>query len=230
MREAEREVLRSLIMIFLVVSLGYVARYTADLVLRNYFRSSIEYLTYINDLLTAIVIGISGYFVVRIVLGEIDRYVFSGPRSRLHGLRLIVEIFLYTVVVLAILFSLGVNITGAVVGGTVGGIIVGLAVQTVTSNVLSGLLATWSGAVEPGEVLSLVSPIWGSPIIAKVKRVRVLFTEVETVNGNSVKLPNSAFLGNTVFTSLSDSKSLLYTTQVSVSYDVEAERFQYLTT
>jgi small-conductance mechanosensitive channel len=70
----------------------------------------------------------------------------------------------------------------------------------------------------------MISWIWGSPIIGEVTKVSLLFTEVKTINGNLVKIPNSAFLGNTVFQKLEAENSLIYPLQVTVNADVEAKK------
>jgi len=224
MSSQRRRLVRSLLIIVLIILMATTLKFVADLILHTYFKSLLSYIPYVDDITTAVSVGAGGYLVVRVVLGQVDRYLLSRRVGRFQGIRLVLEVLLYVILVIAVLVSLGVNLTGAVVGGTVGGIVVGLAVQTVASNVLSGILATWSGAVQPGEVMNISSWIWGSPVVGKVVKVNSLFTEVQTVNGNLVKLPNSAFLGNSTFSALRGSEELLYSTQVVVYYDVRADK------
>ncbi len=183
---------------------------------------------YSDDVLlgiNAIIVGVGGFIVIRLVQNAISLYLLSrAERSTAHVISLILNVALYSILVLAVLAALGVNLTGAAIGGAVAGIAVGLAAQTFLSNILSGILVTVSKTLRPGDAVSLTSWIWGSPIIGEAEKVDILFTEVRTIYGNVVKIPNSAFLGNTVFTKLEGGNSLIFTYQVTVNADVPAEK------
>ncbi|EWG06881.1 MAG: mechanosensitive ion channel protein MscS [Candidatus Aramenus sulfurataquae] len=175
--------------------------------------------------INAVIVGIGGFIVVKIVQNVISLYLLSRiERSTAHTISLILNIALYSILVLAVLSALGVNLTGAAIGGAVVGIAIGLAAQTFLSNILSGILVTTSKTLRPGDAVSLTSWIWGSPIIGETEKVDILFTEVRTIYGNVVKIPNSAFLGNTVFTKLEGKNSLTFAYQVTVNADVPAEK------
>ena len=182
--------------------------------------------TYEPDIQTAIsviLIAIAGYLVIKIIQNIISATVLPKLEKGVASIvRFTLDVVLYSALVLAILAALHVNLTGVVVGGAVGGIIIGLAVQTVAQNLLSGALVTSSRTLSPGDAVSLISWIWGTPIIGEVKKVSLLFTDVLTIYGNTVKIPNSAFLGNTVFQKLEKTDGgLIYPLQVTVNADVE---------
>jgi len=173
--------------------------------------------------ITVIIIAVGGYFIIKIFRDLINQAFLSKlERSVASTIRVVLDVVFYTILVMAILAALKVNLTGVLVGGAVGGIVIGLAVQTIAQNVLSGLLVTTSKTVKPNDAVSLISWIWGSPIIGEVTKVSILFTEVKTVNGNIIRIPNSAFLGNTVFQKLESESSLTYPYQLLVNADVPA--------
>lgn len=191
----------------------------------TYVKPLAPYVNYVDLAIDAAIVGIGGYIVIRILQKIISIYLLSKVEtSTAHTLSLILNIALYSILVLAILAALGVNLTGAAIGGAIGGIAIGLAAQTFLSNILSGLMVTSSKTLRPGDAVSLSSWIWGSPIIGETQKVSILFTEVKTIYGNTVKIPNSAFLGNTVFTKLEGNNSLIYSFQVSVNADVAADQ------
>ncbi|MFP3346836.1 MAG: mechanosensitive ion channel family protein [Sulfolobaceae archaeon] len=173
--------------------------------------------------ISVVIVTVGGYLVIRLIQQLLSMTLLAKlERGVANIIKFSLDVVFYTILVLAILTTLHVNLTGVVVGGAVGGIVIGLAVQTVAQNLLSGVLVTSSRTLSPGDAVSLISWIWGSPIIGEVKKVSLLFTEVLTTNGNLVKIPNSAFLGNTVFYKLERTEGgLVYPLQVNVNADVE---------
>ncbi len=213
------DIVKILITVIILAALTYVIAFLSDLFLP-------KYKMYISDVSSAVIVGLGGYVIVKLLLDIISPYLFSRmDQGVAHVARLAVSAILYVVVVLAVLSALGVNLTGVALGGTVAGIAIGLAAQNIFSNVLAGFMVSSSKTLKPGDSVILNSWIWGSPIIGEVVNVSLLFTEVKTLNGNLIKVPNSAFLGNTIFTKLSQEEGdLEYPLQVTVNADVKAEQ------
>ncbi|BBG24699.1 mechanosensitive ion channel family protein [Sulfuracidifex tepidarius] len=213
------DIVKILITVIILAALTYVIAFLSDLFLP-------KYKMYISDVSSAVIVGLGGYVIVKILMDIISPYLFSRMDQGIaHTTRLALSVALYAVVVLAVLSALGVNLTGVALGGTVAGIAIGLAAQTVFSNVLAGFMVSSSKTLKPGDSVILNSWIWGNPIVGEVVNVSLLFTEVKTLNGNVVKVPNSAFLGNTTFTKLSQEEGdLEYPLQVTINADVKAEQ------
>jgi small-conductance mechanosensitive channel len=213
------DIVKILIVVIILAVLTYLVAFLSDLFLP-------KYKVYISDASTAVIVGLGGYVIVKILLDVISPYLFSRmDKGVAHTARLAISVALYTIVVLAVLSALGINLTGVALGGTVAGIAIGLAAQTVFSNVLAGFMVSSSKTLKPGDSVILSSWIWGNPIVGEVTNVSLLFTEVRTLNGNLIKVPNSAFLGNTTFTKLSDGNQFLeYPLQVTINADVKAEQ------
>lgn len=184
---------------------------------------AITYAYYIVRGIDALLVGVGGYLIILLLQRLINRYIsVKIPDSSRHIFNIIIEGLLYLSLVLAVLATLGINLTGAAIGGAVVGITIGLAAQTFVSNLLSGLTVASSKTLTPGDSVILNSWIWGSPIIGKVKKVSILFTDIYTTSGNAVRIPNSAFLGNTIFTKLDSEHSISYPYTLSVNADVPA--------
>ncbi len=190
---------------------------------------AITYANYLVRGVDALLVGIGGYLIILLLRRIINRYVIvKAPIESRHIINLIIEGLLYISLVLAVLAALGINLTGAAIGGAVAGVTIGLAAQTFVSNLLSGFTVASSRTLSPGDSVILESWIWGSPIIGKVKKISILFTDIVTINGNEVRVPNSAFLGNTTFTKLDTPHSILYPYTLSVNADVPAKDLQAL--
>ncbi len=213
------DIVKILLTVIILAALTYIVAFLSDLFLP-------AYKTYISEVTSAVIVGLGGYVIVKIIMDIISPYFFSRmDQGVAHTARLAVSVALYAIVVLAVLSALGVNLTGVALGGTVAGIAIGLAAQTVFSNVLAGFMVSSSKTLKPGDSVILESWIWGT-IVGKVTNVSLLFTEVRTQNGNLVKVPNSAFLGNTTFTKLNrmEDEKLEYPLQVTINADVKAEQ------
>ncbi|ADX86518.1 mechanosensitive ion channel domain-containing protein [Saccharolobus islandicus] len=211
--------------LFTLVILALVD-YLANVILKALTFYFPKIFTYTSDAFTAItviIIAIGGFYIIRILQGLIYSQLLTKlEKSTASSIKVALDIIFYTVLVLVILAALKVNLTGVLVGGAVGGIVIGLAVQTIAQNILSGILVTSSRTIRLNDSVSLISWIWGNPIIGEINKISLLFTEVKTINGNVIKIPNSAFLGNTVFQKLESEHSLTYPYQLLVNADVPA--------
>lgn len=192
-------------------------------ILAHYYPSITEYSQDITTGFSVVIIAIGGFYIIRVLQRLIfNSFLVKLERSTASTIKIILDILFYTILVMVILAALKVNLTGVLVGGAVGGVIIGLAVQTIAQNLLSGLLVTTTKTVKPNDAVSLVSWIWGFPVVGEITKVSILFTEMKTTNGIIVRIPNSAFLGNTIFQKLESENSLIYPYQLLVNADVSA--------
>ena len=219
-----QELFKILLVIAILAAVDFVITYLVKLLVDIIPQIAI-YEEVINTAIHVIIVLIGGYFIIRFLQQILSFSLYSKLEKGVAAtVKFILDVVFYTILVLAILEVLHVNLTGVLVGGAVGGIVLGLAVQTVAQNLLSGVLVTSSKTVKPGDSVSLISWIWGNPIMGEVTKVSVLFTEVKSIYGNIIKIPNSAFLGNTVFQKLDSESSIIYPLQITVNADVPVEK------
>lgn len=219
-----KQIFKILLVIAILAALQFIITHIVSLLI-YFFPKIAPYAEGIDVAVRVIIIAIGGYYIIKFLQVILSISLYSKLEKGLAGtLKFAFDVALYTILILAILSVLHVNLTGVLVGGAVGGIVVGLAVQTVAQNLLSGVLVTSSKTVKPGDSISLISWIWGNPIIGEVTKVSLLFTEIKSITGNIFKIPNSAFLGNTVFQKLDTESSIVYPLQILLNADVSAER------
>jgi len=97
----------------------------------------------INTAIHVIIIAVGGYFVIRFLQQILSFSLYNRLEKNVAGtVKFVFDVAFYTVLILAILAVLHVNLTGVLVGGAVGGVVIGLAVQTVAQNLLFGVLVT----------------------------------------------------------------------------------------
>ncbi|MEM4086549.1 MAG: mechanosensitive ion channel [Saccharolobus sp.] len=214
--------IKLLIMLVILGILDYLVTVILK-ILAHYYPSITEYSQDITTGFSVVIIAIGGFYIIRVLQRLIfNSFLVKLERSTASTIKIILDILFYTILVMVILAALKVNLTGVLVGGAVGGVIIGLAVQTIAQNLLSGLLVTTTKTVKPNDAVSLVSWIWGFPVVGEITKVSILFTEMKTTNGIIVRIPNSAFLGNTIFQKLESENSLIYPYQLLVNADVSA--------
>lgn len=219
------EVIKILIILIILAALDFISKSILSILVNYYPKLLSPYVSTIDTVISLVIVAIGGFFIIRFIQHMLTITVYSRLEKGMAGMiKFALDVVLYTLLVLAILSVLHVNLTSVLVGGAVGGVIIGLAVQTIAQNLLSGVLVTSSKTIKPGDAVSLISWIWGNPVIGEVTKVSLLFTEVKTITGNIFKIPNSAFLGNTVFQKLDAENSLIYPLQITVNADVSAEK------
>ncbi|BFH72779.1 mechanosensitive ion channel family protein [Sulfurisphaera javensis] len=221
----KNQIIKLLVILAVLAAVDFVLKDIVDILTYDFPKLLSPYQSAIITGIDVIIIALGGIFIIRFIQNILSITVYGKLEKGMAGmLKFVLDVILYTLLVLAILAALHVNLTSVLVGGAVGGVIIGLAVQTVAQNLLSGVLVTSSRTIKPGDAVSLLSWIWGTPIIGEVTKVSLLFTEIKSITGNIFKIPNTAFLGNTVFQKLEGEHSLVYPLQVTVNADVAAEK------
>lgn len=223
--ENSRRVITKLLIYIVILAVVYTILSGFFSYIERVYPALTAYRVYLQESLIILVAGVGGYFVARVLINLINSFVVARL-SKDRNLRIIdtvVSIFLYGIIVAIVLLALHVNLTGVLVGGAVGGVIIGLAIQTVASNLFAGIMVSVTDTVNAGDVIQFHSGTIGGNLIGTVRRVTILFTYVEDINGNLVKLPNSSFLNNTIFTNLKVDGLINYQFTVSLNDDIHSD-------
>lgn len=131
------------------------------------------------------------------------------------------KVVLWTIVLLAILSNLGVNITAFVASLGVGGIAIALAVQ----NILGDLFASLSIAIDkPFEVGDFI--VVGS-LSGTVEHVGLKTTRIRSLGGEQIVMANASMLTNTIqnFKRLAERRVVF---EFGVTYDCTPEQAQQI--
>jgi small-conductance mechanosensitive channel len=226
-RPARMVFLRLALTIIGLAILVFLVDAISTFLVRTFAAGGLAYLGYVEEGLTAVIVAVGGYLVIRAVLDLV--IVELTPRYGRGNTQLVVlvlRIVLYGFLVAAVLAALGFNLEGVVVGGAVGGLVLGLAIQSLATSALAGFFVSGTRTIQPGNHAILQSSIWGS-FPGRVMRVGLLFTDAMSANGNVIKVPNSALVTSGTFTKLDDpgdKGGFSYPLQVTVSADVPADR------
>jgi small conductance mechanosensitive channel len=111
--------------------------------------------------------------------------------------RLVVSIIGYVCVAIAMLETLGVNLSQVLVGGAVTGVIIGIAAQQSLGNVFAGLVMVVTRPFVVGDHVVIHSGGLGGPHEGRVGEMGLVYLTLETEVG-LLRLPNSAVLNSAV--------------------------------
>lgn len=111
--------------------------------------------------------------------------------------RLVVSIIGYVCVAIAMLETLGVNLSQVLVGGAVTGVIIGIAAQQSLGNVFAGLVMVVTRPFVVGDQVVIHSGGLGGPHEGRVSEMGLVYLTLETELG-LLRLPNSAVLNSGV--------------------------------
>ena len=112
-------------------------------------------------------------------------------------MRLLITLFGYLIILLAVLGMLAVPLGRLLVGGAITGIIVGIAAQQSLGNIFAGLVLLLARPYVIGEHIRVRSGALGGPIDGTVVGMDLLYTTLETEEG-LVRLPNAGLLAAAV--------------------------------
>lgn len=102
----------------------------------------------------------------------------------------IIDILVYSVVVIILLKTFGVDMTTlAVIGGAVG-VGIGFGLQKIASNFISGIILLFEKSVEIGDIVELD----GGNIYGEIKHFGGRYTLVESSDGKEIMIPNEDFI------------------------------------
>ncbi|KAA8921989.1 MAG: mechanosensitive ion channel family protein [Thermoplasma sp.] len=217
-----------IITVMLVISIAlFIIKPALDYLVKTYLVPLSPYIEYVNGAIAAIFVGGGGILILHIIRKNISRY-FSKKvnRSAQNLIDLLVSFFMYAVILAIILSSLGIDLTSALVGGSVGALIIGIALQGIFSSIFSGFAVTSGGALKPGDVVNMQSWLFSAPITGEVMKISYLFSDIRTQNDNIIKIPNSAFFGNTIFENLGKYDGFSYRIQVTLPSDVSISKIE----
>ncbi|GGM69168.1 mechanosensitive ion channel protein MscS [Thermogymnomonas acidicola] len=218
-REVSKIIVYAVIAVALVYVIDFVlAELSAEIPVIH------TYHVYIRDATVIAIALIVAYLVSSVINKGISSYTSKrNVRRSLRGIHIFIRTIIFVIALIWALSAIGVNISAAILGGSIGGIVVGFALQTVLENLLSGVMASSSGVIVPGQYMILYSWLFEGPIVGQVLEVRTLWSTLKTIYGNIISVPNSALIGSATFTDINVGGEFIYQLQVTVNGDVNSE-------
>lgn len=180
----------------------------------------------INKFLIATFLGSATIVISRLLVGLLKAYTTDeqgiSPLTSLF--EFITKIVIYSLGVLIILQSIGIQITPLLTALGVGGVSVGLALQTTLANLMSGVNIIMSGKVRPGDYIRLASGESGYVLDVELK-----YTVLKEITDNLLIIPNSKIISGSFKNYSLPNKTIVLPVTLDVGYDSNLETVEKIT-
>ena len=167
--------------------------------------AQVKYDRYITAFLIAIVLFIIFRILINAFANVLERNL---EKKNAKPLLFLISVLSYFVIILAVLASLGIDLSSVILGSAFGSVIIGLAAQQVLSNLFAGILIIWNKPFVLGDYVEIntwqysflmptISPKFFSKdeFLASIKgvvdEITIFYTVIKRNDETIVKLPNS---------------------------------------
>lgn len=166
------------------------------------------------------IIGIS-LVLVRIFSRWILKIEEKKPRLK-RGLfvhiRRFFQLIVYSVAVILVLVTLGIDVTGIIAGLGIGALIIGFALKEIIENWISGLLIISGKTYQIGDVITV------GDMTGVVIDISLRTTSLKTYDRNEVIIPNSKLLNDTIINLTSGTKETVSSLVFHIDYVFDFEK------
>lgn len=146
-----------------------------------------------------VVIALAATYLIARIASKILEKVFEKtpfPESIEKGIVRAIKYVIYVIGVFVVISLLGIDLTSLIVGLGAFSIAISFATSNVIQNFVSGILVMGDRAFIAGD--EIMVRIGGMNYEGKVAKIGIRTTIIETNDGNTVIIPNSAFVNNPV--------------------------------
>jgi small-conductance mechanosensitive channel len=137
-----------------------------------------------------------------------------------------VQLSKYVIYVFALLFilnTLNVDLTNFFIGSAALLVGLGLGLQDVFKDMFSGLVLLFEGTIKIGDIIELQDSKFKEPIIAKILKISVRTTQIETRDGNILIIPNAKLTQEYVENWSHGNNASRFSIPISVAYGTNTE-------
>ena len=133
----------------------------------------------------------------------------------------VTKYFVYTIAIIVAIQGLGVDITLLIYGSTALFVGVGLGLQSVLGDMFSGIILLFDGSVKVGDIVEL-----SSNEIAKVEKIYIRTSQLKTIDGKFVIVPNTKLTKDNVTNLTISDKATRFHIKVAVAYGTDTKKLK----
>lgn len=178
------------------------------------------------NLITILIIFAISRFLINIFRIYIEQR-FKDSEDFDEGTRFVyVQLAKYIVYTFAVILSLQVlfdNLSFLLTGSAVFLGALGFGVQNIFKDMVSGIILLFEGTIKVGDIIRVIQPSTGEEMIARVLKINVRTTKIETRDGNTLIIPNSTLTQEHVENWSFSSELARFKIQVGVAYGSDTE-------
>ena len=185
--------------------------------------------------ISAVVVGLFLYFVVRLAL-RLIKWVLRRNRAIDETQRLLAEklaaIVLFGFAILVGIDLLGIDLTALAVFSGALGLAIGFGLQKTVGNLIAGIILLMDRSIKPGDVISVADPGTNSfetpANVGRVQKIGVRAVSVVTRDGKKHLIPNELLMTQAVENWSYSSRDVRIRMRVPVAYDCDLRLAQQL--
>jgi small-conductance mechanosensitive channel len=177
--------------------------------------------TSIFKIILTIIISVAAYYFITKIITTAARGV-KVQKERVNAVTNVIKTLLVVLAFISILGALRIDVTGLIAGIGIGAIAIGFAAQTIISNLISGLFLFFEGVFNIGDYIQV------SDTIGRVTKMSFRTTQLETIDGNIVTLPNSLLATNQVTNLTGGKKEILLTIKEKIDIFADQNKAKQL--
>ena len=133
----------------------------------------------------------------------------------------VTKYFIYTIAIIVAIQGLGVDITLLIYGSTALFVGVGLGLQSVLGDMFSGIILLFDGSIKVGDIVEL-----SDNEIAKVQNIYIRTSQLKTIDGKFVIVPNSRLTKENVTNLTISDKATRFHVKISVAYGTDTKKLK----
>jgi small-conductance mechanosensitive channel len=178
------------------------------------------------DIIALVVIFIMAKMILKIVKINIRRKFRSKEGYNKSTEFVYIQIAKYIIYLFAIIFALkavNIDITILLTGSAALLVGIGLGLQDVFKDMFSGLVLLFEGNVRVGDIVEISNGGKSEPIVAKILKINVRTTQIETREGNVLIIPNAKLTQEYVENWSHGSELSRFSIPVTVEYGSDTE-------
>lgn len=178
------------------------------------------------DVITIIIVFAVSRFIINVFRIYIEQR-FKDNEDFDEGTRFIyVQVAKYIVYTFAVIISLQVlfeNLSFLLTGSAVFLGALGFGVQNIFKDMVSGIILLFEGTIKVGDIIRVNQASTGEDLIARVLKINVRTTKIETRDGNTLIIPNSTLTQDHIENWSFGSELTRFNIKVGVAYGSDTE-------
>jgi small-conductance mechanosensitive channel len=170
------------------------------------------------------------FFLAKVILNFVKLYITRTLKNRsdldVSAQFVYVQIAKYIIYIFAIVFSLQilkVNLNALLLGSTALLVGLGLGLQDVFKDMFSGFVLLFEGNIRIGDIVEIYNTGDTNPVVAKIIKINVRTTQIETRNGNVLIIPNNKLTQEYVENWSHGNSLTRFIIDVSIAYGSDTE-------
>jgi len=181
----------------------------------------------IEDLFFVLILFLLGFATSRI-LKTVFIWYGSREKSNINQtmfvfVRKMISVFVYSIILLIAFGQLGIQIGPLLAGLGVAGLAVALGLQTTLENLFSALFLVMDKSINIGDWIQL-----DDGTKAYIEDISWRSVRIRTIGGNTVIVPNSAFVNQKISSYDYPTKSFFTSVKLGVAYDSDLDKVEYV--